>query len=976
MKIKRILAFVLCVLLVVPTAAISAAEQSETLYEFKASDSVILEVTSDLTAAHFDGPVDDNTTELLPDGTAAPQYVIFENFKANTENYITMRYFGSGADSPKDFSGYDKENTKLEVYLKAKPLLENNKYKNIYLGLGTANREDHGWGDQVLSVDLAKYIQDANISPEGDWYKIQMPLSYMVANGKTVNASALGDSDYEAAGGYDVSKSWRYRQINSNQDEFCWKHVWGMSIGVVTNEDVTSKWSDELYMSNPKIVKYTQQTTTPDASDGETLFELKADNSVILEFSQDFSTKHFDGPQTDNETVKLPDGTNAPQYMIVRKQNADKANFGVMRYWGDDRNSSPKDFSGYDKENTKLELYLKLKDLIDGGKYKNIYMGFCTANFEDHGWGDQILAVDLAKYIQDTNLQSDGGWYKIQMPLSYMVANGININAGRLEKDAFEAAGGTNYDATNWRYTYINSGDNTEYCWKHVWGLSFGVVAKNDLTEDWNDTIYFSNPKIVKYTAQTVEPEPDPEPEPTPDPTPDTETNELANITFEEEVYVVGEDINGKEKWTVEQRESDSAKVVFDPDNSSNKVLAVTIDNTNAESFTTDYFGAKLNFADNSANGTISISYKMKTKNSDGVTVSRPWQDRVGFVNFGLEAGGEYTGMHLMGGGTSNYMYSSLIEKSGDAYSDKTWLAGESLDKWLKITYILNPKDYSVKVTAEQLGKTGNEEATTNSFGADGSSVYINALTNDASKNTTIKKVNNILFSIAAAGSSGKSTLYIDDISVKILPFLTAEAKFDTLAANAEAPLEIAFNNKITSNLEDAVSICEKSGAAFPGKVSAELSQDGKTAKFTAEGDLKFDTEYVLKLDSAKIKDEYDGTLQNDFEVSFKTAYSNYAYISGFKSAPLYSNGTLEAEFELKNAGGSAVSPLVAIASYNEKGIMTGIVFKEYENVDSNGVSDALKIENLKGAPKSVTAFVWEGKDNLLLRQKPFTYSY
>lgn len=974
MKIKRILAFVLCILLVVPTAAISAAEQSETLFEFKASDSVILEVTSDLTAAHFDGPADDNTTELLPDGTAAPQYVIFENFKANTENYITMRYFGSGADSPKDFSDYDKENTKLEVYLKAKPLLENNKYKNIYLGLGTANREDHGWGDQVLAVDLAKYIQDANISPEGDWYKIQMPLSYMVANGKTVNASALGDSDYIEAGGYDVSKSWRYRQINSNQEEFCWKHVWGMSIGVVTNEEVTSEWSDELYMSNPKIVKYTQQTTTPDASDGETLFELKADTSVIMELSQDFSASHFNGPNGDNTTVLLPDETAAPQYLLVGKAKAQKPNFITMRYWGNDRNSSPKDFSEYDKKNTKLELWLRAKPLLDSGNYKKLYIGFGSANFDDHGWYDQAIAVDVAEFITSQSLVADGEWYKLQIPLDYIEQNGLKVNASAVEQAEFEAAGG-DY-SQNWKYRYITDDTETAFCWKHVWGITVGAVTNTDFTEEWNDTIYFSNPKIVKYTAQTVDPEPDTDPEPTPDPTPDTETNELANITFEEDVYAVGEDINGKEKWTVEQRESDSAKVVFDPDNSSNKVLAVTIDNTNAENFTTDYFGAKLNFADNSANGTISISYKMKTKNSDGVTVSRPWRDRVGFVNFGLESGGEYTGMHLMGGDSSNYMYSSLIEKSGDAYSDKTWLAGESLDKWLKITYLLNPKDYSVKVTAEQLGKTGNEEPTANSFGTDGSSVYINALTNDASKNTTIKKVNNILFSIGASGSSGKSTLYIDDISIKILPFLTAEAKFDTLAANAEAPLEIAFNNKITSNLEDAVSICEKSGAAFPGKISAELSQDGKTAKFTAEGDLKFDTEYVLKLDSAKIKDEYDGTLQNDFEVSFKTAYSNYAYISGFKSAPLYSNGTLEAKFELKNASGSAVSPLVAIASYNEKGVMTGIVFKEYKNVDSNGVSDSLKIENLKEAPKSVTAFVWEGKDNLLLRQKPFTYSY
>lgn len=829
---KKLISLILLLTMTLSFGIVVKADDGTVLHECLASEAALIEVTDDVTAFHFAGPQSDNTAEKLPDGTAAPQYIILKNFSADKRNFITMRYFGGSSKGQlKDFSQYDKYNTYLEICMNAKKLLTNTKYKSVYLGLASASSAENGWCDQIIAVDIAKYIEDTSLEAENNYYNIRMSLSYIENNGVLINSKTIDSKEeYESMGGtnWDAVSWGRYRVI-SDEDTvaFDWSRIWGISFGVVTAEDVKGDWSDEVYFSNPKFVRYEpkQEPFTVSANQTENVDPAQG---ITLTFSQ---------PITEDTLLD------------------------AFTFYNDGKKVSGK---------------------VTASKVDNY-------NYRIHSTGlrgETTYTLEIAETLKDINNQS--------------------------------------IEASSISFTTMVS----EYGWK-------------------------VNPTV------------------------------LANVTFDEGEYLLGESINGVGGWTAVQRECDSATVETDPDNSENRVLAVTIDNTNTTDFNVDYYGARYSFNDAETDGMISISYRVKIKNS-GSSFARQWADRIGFV-LGRNEVDTWNGMHLMGNGTETKMYFNGKLKNGDNLSNKMYNCGDIHSGWIGINALVNPKDYSVKLTATQMDKAGNKAAEHEAgeggknpviYGENGD-YYMTSVTDNP-----ITNLSEIAFSIApavrysaASDEAGTSTLYVDDVKVNIIPFLTAEAAFDTAAADAEKPIEIKFNNKIMSNLKNAISLVDGNNNEFPGDIDVNMSEDGKTAYITAEGDLKFDCDYTLTIDASKgVTDEYGCRLLENVIIPFKTRYSNYAYINGFTNVTK-SEAEIAVSFSLKNASDISRSPFVAIAAYDENGYMTGIIFKNYSSIaKGESYDDTLEIKNISGTVSVLRAFVWESSTNLTLRQRPYTY--
>ena len=384
----------------------------------------------------------------------------------------------------------------------------------------------------------------------------------------------------------------------------------------------------------------------------------------------------------------------------------------------------------------------------------------------------------------------------------------------------------------------------------------------------------------------------------------------LLNITFSEDSYALGESVVEKNGWTVseEMRETDSAVVVADPDDATNRVLKITAPEKGSDAVRI----YKLAVQDQPNTGKLYVSYRVKLKPYEKTVTTEPeegsegtgstevteeraawaWNDHFGSLDISNSDGTlveEGTARFRFDGNsksadTNTTMAYYAYKADGTSYkvnsstgkatyvkavngSSTTAVGKSSLyNSWANVEEYINFDTNEYYFTITYTDMTGEEIKMT--YLSDGNYGY-SPLYFDGTTAETIGAFDKMDYiNFAVAPKSGTGILYVDDIKVGRFEELTAQLVSDTITPNEE--LAIQFSNAVDASTVSSAdfSVKDANGADVACPVSVRTS--GKTV-YAKISHLGFDESYTLSVSNANIADVYGQKLSSALDYDFYT---------------------------------------------------------------------------------------------------------
>ena len=372
-----------------------------------------------------------------------------------------------------------------------------------------------------------------------------------------------------------------------------------------------------------------------------------------------------------------------------------------------------------------------------------------------------------------------------------------------------------------------------------------------------------------------------------------TETTvDLVNVTFDEQGYTVGEEVQGNNGWTRNWAgKYGTAVVATDPTDSNNKVLKLTteagityVDGNGVTKNLTTAPLYTLGITDNSSLKKLNVSYRIKMIPYDNAKTptraSWGWKENFGSLNLsdvdGEAAALSSTARFMFNGndGSSNnnttlnyYQYkndgsqysTSLIPAYSLGY-DKTSI----YNSWALVNEYIDLETNEYKFTITYLDD--NKNVVTKYVSPSTNTLYF-----QGTKSTTIDaydKVTGINFGILPVAGTG--ILIVDDIRVTKYADFTANLVSDTVTPNKE--LAIQFSNTVDASTVSAADfvVLDAEGTDVTSSHPISVRTDGKTV-YAKIAHLAFDKSYKLTVSNANISDIYDQKLSQALEYDLYT---------------------------------------------------------------------------------------------------------